>query len=104
MSHVMNTYARLPVAFERGDGVWLWATAGNRCVDALAGVEVCGLGQAHPRRTKTQQRQVATLVHTSNIYEISLQEKPADRLAPISGMQAAFFCNSGCEANEAAIK
>jgi acetylornithine/N-succinyldiaminopimelate aminotransferase len=104
MSHVMNTYARLPVAFERGDGVWLWDTAGKRYLDALAGVAVCGLGHAHPRLTQTLQRQLATLVHTSNIYEISLQEKLADRLALISGMQAAFFCNSGCEANEAAIK
>src|SRR5687767_3496805 len=104
MSHVMNTYARLPVAFERGEGVWLWDTQGRRYLDALAGVAVCGLGHAHPRLTTTLQKQVAKLIHTSNLYEITLQEKLGDRLAEISGMESVFFCNSGCEANEAAIK
>jgi acetylornithine aminotransferase len=77
---------------------------GKRYLDALAGVAVCGLGHAHPRLTRVLQKQVATLVHTSNIYQIDLQEKLADRLAEISGMDSVFFCNSGCEANEAAIK
>src|ERR1700704_4342485 len=104
MSHVLNTYARLPVAFERGEGAWLWDTRGKRYLDALAGVAVCGLGHAHPRLTTVLQKQVATLIHTSNIYEITLQERLADRLAAISGMESLFFCNSGCEANEAAIK
>jgi acetylornithine/N-succinyldiaminopimelate aminotransferase len=104
MSHVMNTYARLPVAFERGEGAWLWDTHGKRYLDALAGVAVCGLGHAHPRLTGVLQKQVAMLMHTSNIYEITLQEKLAERLAAISGMESMFFCNSGCEANEAAIK
>lgn len=104
MSHVMNTYGRLPVAFERGEGAWLWDTQGKRYLDALAGVAVCGLGHAHPRLTAVLQKQVATLIHTSNIYEIALQERLADRLAAISGMESMFFCNSGCEANEAAIK
>ncbi|HYH42150.1 MAG TPA: aspartate aminotransferase family protein [Burkholderiales bacterium] len=104
MSHVMNTYARLPVAFERGEGAWLWDTQGKRYLDALAGVAVCGLGHAHPRLTATLQKQVAKLIHTSNLYEITLQEKLGDRLAEISGMESVFFCNSGCEANEAAIK
>jgi acetylornithine/N-succinyldiaminopimelate aminotransferase len=104
MSHLMNTYARLPVAFERGEGPWLWDMQGKRYLDALAGVAVCGLGHAHPRLTRVLQKQVATLVHTSNIYQIDLQEKLADRLADISGMDSVFFCNSGCEANEAAIK
>ena len=104
MSHVMNTYARLPVAFERGEGVWLWDTQGKRYLDALAGIAVCGLGHAHPQLTAALQEQVGKLVHTSNIYEITLQEKLADRLAAISGMDSVFFCNSGCEANEAAIK
>jgi len=104
MSHVMNTYARLPVAFERGDGVWLWDTQGKRYLDALAGIAVCGLGHAHPRFTRVVQEQVGRLIHTSNIYEIVAQEKLGDRLAAISGMDNAFFCNSGCEANEAAIK
>src|SRR5688572_12843710 len=104
MSHVMNTYARLPVAFERGEGAWLWDLQGKRYLDALAGVAVCGLGHAHPRLTAVLQKQVATLIHTSNLYEIALQEKLATRLADISGMESVFFCNSGCEANEAAIK
>ena len=104
MSHVMNTYGRLPVAFERGEGVWLWDTAGKRYLDVLAGVAVCGLGHCHPRFTAALQAQVGKLVHTSNIYNITLQEQLADRLAALSGMDSVFFCNSGCEANEAAIK
>jgi len=104
MSHVMNTYGRLPVAFEHGEGVWLWDTAGKRYLDALAGVAVCGLGHCHPRFTAALQAQVGKLVHTSNIYNITLQEQLADRLAALSGMDNVFFCNSGCEANEAAIK
>ena len=104
MSHVMNTYARLPVAFERGEGVWLWDTQGRRYLDALAGIAVCGLGHAHPQLTAALQNQLGQLVHTSNLYGIPLQEKLADRLAEISGMESVFFCNSGCEANEAAIK
>jgi acetylornithine aminotransferase len=104
MSHLMNTYARLPVAFERGEGVWLWDTEGKQYLDALAGVAVCGLGHAHPRLTAALREQVATLIHTSNIYRITAQEQLADRLAALSGMDNVFFCNSGCEANEAAIK
>ncbi|HYH43685.1 MAG TPA: aspartate aminotransferase family protein [Burkholderiales bacterium] len=104
MSHVMNTYARLPVAFERGEGAWLWDTQGKRYLDALAGVAVCGLGHAHPRLTAVLREQVGKLIHTSNLYEIPLQEKLAKRLIEISGMESVFFCNSGCEANEAAIK
>jgi acetylornithine aminotransferase len=100
----MNTYGRLAVAFERGEGAWLWDTAGKRYLDALAGVAVCGLGHCHPQFTTALQAQVAKLVHTSNIYQITLQERLADRLAAISGMDSVFFCNSGCEANEAAIK
>ena len=104
MSHLMNTYGRLAVTFERGEGAWLWDTAGKRYLDALAGVAVCSLGHCHPTFTADLQKQVATLVHTSNIYHIGLQEKLADRLAALSGMDNVFFCNSGCEANEAAIK
>jgi len=104
MSHVMNTYGRLPVTFERGEGVWLWDTEGKRYLDALAGVAVCGLGHAHPRFTAALQAQVGKLIHTSNIYGIALQEQLADKLAALSGMDNVFFCNSGCEANEAAIK
>jgi acetylornithine/N-succinyldiaminopimelate aminotransferase len=104
MSHVMNTYARLPVAFKRGEGVWLWDTQGRRYLDALAGIAVCGLGHAHPQLTAALQKQLGQLVHTSNLYGIPLQEELADRLSEISGMERVFFCNSGCEANEAAIK
>lgn len=104
MSHVMNTYARLPVAFARGEGAWLWDTQGRRYLDALAGIAVCGVGHAHPKLTQALRDQVGTLVHTSNLYGITLQEQLADRLATISGMDSVFFCNSGCEANEAAIK
>jgi acetylornithine aminotransferase len=100
----MDTYARLPVAFERGAGSWLWDTNGKRYLDAVAGVAVCGLGHGHPRYVAALREQVGKLVHTSNLYQITLQEKLADRLAEISGMENVFFCNSGCEANEAAIK
>ncbi len=104
MTHVMNTYARLPVAFERGEGCWLWDTNGKRYLDAMAGVAVCGLGHSHPKYVAALREQMGRLVHTSNLYQIALQEKLADRLAAISGMDNVFFCNSGCEANEAAIK
>jgi acetylornithine aminotransferase len=100
----MNTYARLPVAFERGEGAWLWDAQGKRYLDALAGIAVCGVGHSHPRLTAALREQVGKLVHTSNLYGIRLQEELADRLAAISGMETVFFCNSGCEANEAAIK
>jgi acetylornithine aminotransferase len=104
MTHVMDTYARLPVAFERGEGSWLWDGNGKRYLDAMSGVAVCGLGHSHPKYVAALREQVGRLVHTSNLYRITLQEKLADRLAAISGMDNVFFCNSGCEANEAAIK
>ncbi len=104
MSHVMHTYKRLPVTFERGEGCWLWDKQGKRYLDALAGIAVCGVGHSHPRLVKTISEQAAQLVHTSNLYEIERQEQLGDRLAAISGMDEVFFCNSGCEANEAAIK
>jgi len=104
MSHVMNTYARLPVAFERGEGSWLWDVNGKRYLDAMAGVAVCGLGHSHPKYVAVLREQLGKLVHTSNLYQIALQEKLADRLCALSGMENVFFCNSGAEANEAAIK
>ena len=104
MSHVMNTYVRLPVAFERGEGVWLWDTQGKRYLDAMCGIAVCGIGHSHPKLTAVLRDQVGKLVHTSNLYGVTLQEQLADRLAAISGMENVFFCNSGCEANETAIK
>ncbi len=104
MSHVMHTYKRLPVTFERGEGCWLWDKQGKRYLDALAGIAVCGVGHSHPRLVKAISEQAARLVHTSNLYEIERQEQLGERLAALSGMDEVFFCNSGCEANEAAIK
>lgn len=100
----MGTYARQPVAFERGAGVWLWDTRGERYLDALSGIAVCGLGHAHPELAQAIADQAATLVHTSNLYQVPLQARLAERLAALSGLQQVFFCNSGAEANEAAIK
>ena len=100
----MATYGRLPVAFVRGDGAWLEDTAGDRYLDAVSGVAVCGLGHAHPAVAKTIAAQAATLIHTSNLYRIPAQEALADRLCGLTGMDAAFFCNSGAESVEAAIK
>ncbi len=104
MSHLMNTYARLPLAFTHGEGVWLWDSNGKRYLDALAGIAVNTLGHAHPRLTKVLNAQIGKLIHVSNLYQIPEQEALADKLCAISGMQEVFLCNSGCEANEAAIK
>jgi acetylornithine/N-succinyldiaminopimelate aminotransferase len=104
MSNLMNTYLQLPVTFVRGKGVWLWDQDDKRYLDALAGVAVCGLGHCHPRLVKAICNQAGTLIHTSNLYHIKRQEELASRLADLSGMDNAFFCNSGAEANEAAIK
>ncbi|WP_018140889.1 acetylornithine transaminase [Thioalkalivibrio sp. ALJ7] len=101
---LQNTYNRLPIAFARGEGAWLWDTEGNRYLDALSGIAVCGLGHAHPKVAHAVCDQANTLVHTSNLYRIPLQEQLARRLCALSGMDRAFFCNSGAEANEAAIK
>ena len=104
MSHVMNTYARLPVAFARGEGAWLWDTEGRRYLDALSGIAVNTLGHAHPRFTAALTDQIGKLMHCSNVYQVREQELLADKLCALSGMQEVFFSNSGCEANEAAIK
>ena len=104
MSHVMNTYARLPVGFTKGKGSYLEDEAGKRYLDALTGIAVVGLGHAHPAVAKALAQQAETLTHTSNLYEIPLQTKIASKLCEISGMDNAFFANSGAEANEAAIK
>jgi acetylornithine aminotransferase len=104
MSHVMNTYARLPIAFSHGEGVWLWDTEGKRYLDALSGIAVNTLGHAHPRFTAALNGQIGKLIHCSNIYQVREQELLADKLCGLAGMQEVFFCNSGCEANEAAIK
>lgn len=102
--HLMNTYSKLPVTFVKGQGVWLYDEEGNKYLDALSGVAVNGLGHAHPKLIDVLNRQVSRLIHVSNIYHIAEQEKLADKLCDISGMDRVFFCNSGCEANEAAIK
>lgn len=104
MSHLMNTYLPLPVTFVKGEGVWLWDDQGKRYLDALAGIAVCGLGHCHPKLTKVLCEQVGTLIHTSNLYHIEKQEALATKLVALSGMDNAFFCNSGAEANETAIK
>ena len=101
---LMQTYGRLPVSFQRGEGAWLWDDQGNRYLDALSGIAVCGLGHAHPAVTAAIQKQAARLLHTSNLYGIPLQEHLAAALCAHSGMGKVFFCNSGAEANEAAIK
>lgn len=104
MSHVMNTYARIPIAFSHGEGAWLWDTDGRSYLDALSGIAVNTLGHAHPRFIAALNQQIGRLIHCSNIYQIQEQELLADRLCGLSDMDEAFFCNSGCEANEAAIK
>lgn len=101
---VMPTYGRLDIAFTEGKGAWLTATDGNQYLDALSGIAVCNLGHSHPAIATAIAEQAQTLVHTSNIYQIPLQNQLADRLTALSGMEQVFFCNSGAEANEAAIK
>jgi acetylornithine aminotransferase len=92
------------VSFVRGEGVWLIDDAGNRYLDALAGVAVNGLGHGHPALVKAVSEQAQQMIHCSNIYEVQRQEQLAAQLCQLSGMDKVFFCNSGCEANEAAIK
>ncbi len=104
MSHVMNTYARQPVAFVRGQGVWLWDEDGRKYLDALAGIAVNTLGHNHPRLVAALREQIGRVIHTSNLFRQPLQEAAADRIAAITGLDEVFFCNSGLEANEAAIK
>src|SRR5688572_17540349 len=101
---LMSTYARQPIAFERGEGIWLWDDQGRRYLDALAGIAVCVLGHAHPAVTRAISDQAGKLIHTSNIYSITAQRDLGERLCKVSGMEQVFFCNSGAEANEAAFK
>ncbi|HEY9110015.1 MAG TPA: aspartate aminotransferase family protein [Roseateles sp.] len=103
-AHVMPTYGRLPVALSHGQGCWVWDTNGRRLLDGLAGIAVNTLGHNHPRLVPALQDQVAKLIHTSNYYRIPLQERLADKLVEVSGLANVFFCNSGLEANEAALK
>ena len=104
MSNLMNTYSQLPVTFVKGEGVWLWDDQGKRYLDALAGIAVCGLGHCHPRLARTLCEQAGTLIHTSNLYHIDKQEKVATQITGLAGMDNVYFCNSGAEANETAIK
>jgi acetylornithine aminotransferase len=105
MSHVMNTYARQPVAFVRGEGVWLWDEAGKKYLDALAGIAVNTLGYGHPRLTKALTERIQSgVIHTSNLWRIPDQEAAAERVAEITGLEEVFFGNSGLEATEASIK
>jgi acetylornithine/N-succinyldiaminopimelate aminotransferase len=102
--HLMQNYSRLPISFARGEGAWLYDDQGKRYLDALSGIAVCGLGHCHPAVTEAVCKQAGTLVHTSNLFGIDKQGELADRLCTVSGMDTAFFSNSGAEANEAAIK
>lgn len=104
MPHVMPTYGRLPFALSHGRGCWVWDTDGKRYLDGLGGIAVNTLGHAHPELVPALQDQVAKLIHSSNYYQVPLQEALAARLCELSGLTNAFFCNSGLEANEAAIK
>jgi acetylornithine/N-succinyldiaminopimelate aminotransferase len=103
-SPVMPTYAPQPVAFDRGDGAWLYDTDGRRYLDLLAGIAVNTLGHNHPRLVAAIADQASKIIHTSNLFEIPLRRQLAQRLVDLSGMTNVFFCNSGLEANEAAIK
>ena len=102
--HCMNTYGRLPVAMSHGRGLRVWDTDGKCYLDALAGIAVNTLGHAHPKLTPALQDQVGKMMHSCNYYHIPLQEALAAKLVELSGMTNAFFCNSGLEANEAALK
>ena len=101
---LMHTYKRQPVTFVRGQGAWLWDDQDKQYLDALSGIAVCGLGHAHPAVTEALCQQASTLVHTSNLYRVQRQQELADKLCGLANMDKAFFCNSGAEANETAIK
>src|ERR1044071_6553178 len=104
MSHSMNTYSRIPVAFTRGERVWVWDTEGKKYLDALAGIAVNTLGHGHPELVPALQDQVSKLIHSSNYYLVPLQERLAAKLVELSGLTNVFFCNSGMEANAVALK
>ena len=102
--HVMKTYGRLPIALAHGEGCWLWDTNGKKYLDGLAGIAVNTLGHNHPKLVPALHDQIAKIIHSSNYYLVPLQEQLAARLCELSGMTNVFFCNSGLEANEAALK
>ena len=104
MPHTLNTYGRLPIALAYGRGCWVWDTAGKKYLDGLGGIAVNTLGHAHPKLVPALQDQVAKLIHSSNYYEVPLQEQLAAKLCDLSGLSGVFFCSTGLEANEAALK
>lgn len=103
-SHLLPIFSPLPICFERGDGLWLTDTEGKRYLDGFAGIAVNGVGHNHPRLVAALKDQVEHLIHCSNYFRIDLQEDVAAKICEKSGMRGCFFCNSGLEANEAAIK
>jgi len=102
--HVMKTYGRLPLALSHGRGCWLWDTEGNKYLDGLGGIAVNTLGHAHPRLVPALQDQIGKIIHSSNYYLVPLQEQLAAKLCELSGLTNVFFCSTGLEANEAALK
>jgi len=103
-AHLMNTYGRLPMTVSHGQGVYVWDTDGKRYLDALSGIAVNTLGHNHPKLVPALQDQISKIMHSCNYYHIPLQQQLADKLVALSGMSNVFFCNSGLEANEAALK
>ncbi|MEZ7860026.1 MAG: aminotransferase class III-fold pyridoxal phosphate-dependent enzyme, partial [Porticoccaceae bacterium] len=101
---LMNTYGTPSIALVKGEGAWLWDAQGNKYLDALSGIAVCGLGHSHPSVAKAIAEQAGLLTHCSNYFSIPNQEMLADKLCTASGMSNVFFGNSGAEANEAALK
>ena len=102
--HVMHTYGRLPFALSHGRGCWLWDTDGRKYLDGLGGIAVNTLGHAHPKLVPALQDQIGKLIHSSNYYHVPMQEQLAAKLCELSGLTKVFFCSTGLEANEAAIK
>jgi acetylornithine aminotransferase len=102
--HVMNTYGRLPMALSHGRGCWVWDTDGKKYLDGLGGIAVNTLGHAHPKLVPALQEQIGKLIHCSNYYQMPMQERLAARLCELSGLTNVFFCSTGLEANEAALK
>lgn len=103
-SHLLPIFSPLPVSFVKGDGLWLTDTAGERYLDGFAGIAVNAVGHNHPRLVEALQHQISKLIHVSNYFQIKQQEQVAVKLCEKSGLRGCFFCNSGMEANEAAIK
>jgi acetylornithine aminotransferase len=103
-SHVMKTYGRLPIALSHGKGCWVWDTEGKRYLDGLGGIAVNTLGHAHPKLVPALNDQIGKIIHSSNYYQAPLQEQLAAKLCELSGLRNAFFCSTGLEANEGALK